>query len=119
MGTIKKTNNMSHLKFNRYKQFFIAAVLLLSAGAATAQEYRLPQGEFSIYLKGPFSTLKTKMVDNGESTDRFGAGFGLQYSRYFSANWSVSGALEYQSYRSKIILQDFVDGYSLTGRRRR
>ena len=57
---------MNHLKFKKYKQFIIAAVLLLSAGAATAQEYRLPQGEFSVYLKGPFSKLKADMGENGE-----------------------------------------------------
>ncbi|RKD92122.1 outer membrane beta-barrel protein [Mangrovibacterium diazotrophicum] len=105
---------MNHLKFKKYKQFIIAAVLLLSAGAATAQEYRLPQGEFSVYLKGPFSKLKADLGENGESTNRFGAGFGLQYSRYFTPHLSLSGALEYQSYRSKIILQEFTDSYSLT-----
>lgn len=105
---------MNHFKFNQYKQILIAAFLLLSAGTATAQYYQLPKGELSVYLKGLNSKLNIDMGEYGDSDTRFGAGFGVQYSYYLSRGLSLSGALEYQSYRSETILDNLTDSYSLS-----
>ncbi len=105
---------MNHFKFNQYKQILIAALLLLSAGTATAQYYQLPKGEFSVYLKGLNSKLNIDMGEYGDSDTRYGAGVGLQYSYYILPGWSFSGALEYQSYRSETILDNFADSYGLS-----
>ncbi|PTN09036.1 outer membrane beta-barrel protein [Mangrovibacterium marinum] len=105
---------MKKVKINRYKQLVIAALLLLSARAATAQEYRLPEGELSVYLKGPYANLNVDMNGAGDNNSRFGAGLGVQYSRYLNPTWSVSAALEYQSYRAKTVLEGIADAYSLT-----
>ncbi len=104
---------MNRFKFNQYKQILIAALLLLSAGAATAQNPQLPKGEFSVYLKGLNSKLNIGMREYGDSDTRFGAGAGLQYSCCFLPGWSFSGALEYQSYRSETILDNFADSYRM------
>lgn len=105
---------MNHFKFNQYKQVLIAVFLLLSAGTATAQYYQLPKGEVSVYLKGLNSQLSIDMRETADSDTRFGAGAGVQYSYYISRNWSLSGALEYQSYRSETILDNFADSYSVS-----
>ncbi|MGQ7870677.1 outer membrane beta-barrel protein [Sunxiuqinia sp. sy24] len=105
---------MNHFKFNQYKPILIAAILLLAAGTAKAQYYQLPKGELSVYLKGLNSKLNIDMGENGDSDTRYGAGFGVQYNYYFARSWSFSGALEYQSYRSKTTLDNFTDSYSLS-----
>jgi hypothetical protein len=105
---------MNHFKFNQYKQVLIAALLLLSAGTATAQYYQLPKGELSFYLKGLNSKLNIDMGENGDSDTRFGAGVGVQYNYYIARGLSFSGALEYQSYRSETILDNFNDSYNLS-----
>ena len=104
---------MNHFKFNQYKQILIAALLLIFAGTARAQYYQLPKGELSFYLKGLNSKLNIDMGENGDSDTRFGAGFGVQYNYYIARGVSFSGALEYQSYRSETILDNFADSYGL------
>ncbi|KOH42809.1 hypothetical protein [Sunxiuqinia dokdonensis] len=105
---------MNRFKFNPYQQVLIAIFLLLSAGSATAQYYQLPKGELSVYLKGVNSKLHIDMRETADSDTRFGAGAGIQYSYYLSRNWSVSGALEYQSYRSETLIDNFADSYSVS-----
>lgn len=113
---------MNLLKFNTYKQYILAAVLLLSAGAAAAQQdqeqdQELPQlskNQWAVYLKGPFSKLKIDMGPNGDSKNGFGVGVGLQYNRYLTQQWSLSGGLEFQPYHSDIHLNNFSDAYGLT-----
>jgi len=105
---------MNKFKNKFYKQILIATALFLSVGSVSAQEYRISDSEFSVYIKAPCSGLKTNMEDYGSSNTRFGAGIGLQYSYYLNTNWSISGALEYQEYRNKVLLNNFTDQYSLT-----
>lgn len=91
----------------------VLSVLFLGL-EAKAQEIQVPENEFSVYLKGPFSRISFDMGSAGEGNDRFGVGLGFQYARYFDFNWSVSGALEYQFYRSEALLSAFSDSYSTT-----
>lgn len=105
---------MNRFTNNRYKPILIAALLLISAGIATAQENMLPKAELSVYLKGPSSKLRIEMSDNAANNSRFSAGFGVQYSRYLAPAWSISGGLEYLPYRSEVLLHGLSDTYTLT-----
>lgn len=116
-----KSNKMKNIKLN----IVFAAMLLLSAWAATAQadaEQEINNqpkksyqalNEFSVYAKGPFSTLNFDLGVNGTNNTRYGVGLGIQYSRYISQSWSLSAGLEYQSYRSEALLPYFSDQYNL------
>ncbi|PTN07903.1 outer membrane beta-barrel protein [Mangrovibacterium marinum] len=105
---------------NRYQLSWLKPVLLalaLSVGAAVqirAQEILIPESEVSVYLKGPFSKVSLDVGDAGENNNRFGLGVGVQYAHYFNLNWSVSGGLEFQTYRSEALFDSFSDAYAAT-----
>lgn len=105
---------MNISRLSHYKHILILVISLLSGLGLKAQETETPEAEFSFYLKGPFHKLNFDLGDLGENTSRFGVGLGVQYARYLDSHWSVSAALEYQSYRSKTILSDFSDSYMTT-----
>ncbi|KJF43259.1 hypothetical protein [Draconibacterium sediminis] len=102
---------MNIIKLKRYKQILIATLLLFSMVKSGAQDSQIPQGELSFYLKEVNSMLHVELFDNGSGETCFGAG--VQYNYYVTRGLSFSGGLEYQPYRSKIILDDFTDSYSL------
>ncbi|WP_163709379.1 porin family protein [Mangrovibacterium lignilyticum] len=97
-----------------YKHSLIILLVTMSGFGLRAQEIRVPQSEFSFYMKGPFAKLSFDLGDYGESSSRFGVGFGAQYARYLDYHWSVSGGLEIQTYASKAVMPAFSDSYATT-----
>lgn len=105
---------MNTCKLNRYKYSLLFLVISLFGMGLKAQEVKLPDSEISVYVKGPFSTLRFNTNDLVNSNSRYGMGFGLQYGYYLNQNWSISAGLDYQAYRSELLLGAVTDSYLST-----
>ena len=95
---------------------FLAGMLMLSFGAASAQPESEPEkmSELSFYGKVAFNGLDYQLTGEATRNNRLGAGLGIQYAHYLNKNWSISAGLEYQQYRSEAILSNFSDYYGTT-----
>ena len=105
---------MKKSKINIYALLFLAGVLMLSYGTASAQAEPAKKNELSFYGKVGFYGLDYQYADDAIRNGRLGAGVGLQYSRSLNENWSISTGLEYQQSHSEAILSNFSDHYETT-----
>ena len=101
-------------KMNQYRLMFLTIMLLLSFGAVTAQNETRKEQEFSVYGKGFFSFLRYNLPEGANLNKGNGAGLGVQYSLSLKRRWSVSAGVEYQQYRSEVLLHGFSDSYQTT-----
>tara|TARA_R110000751_G_scaffold3452_1_gene16743 strand:+ start:2173 stop:3045 length:873 start_codon:yes stop_codon:yes gene_type:complete len=72
---------------------FLGVILFLSAISLNAQQ----KNEANLYINGPVSILEYDAVDNSAALDN-GIGFGLEYGRYLSDNWSLRTGIALQQY---------------------
>lgn len=72
---------------------FLGVILFLSAISLNAQQ----KNEANLYINGPVSILDYDAVDNSAALDN-GIGFGLEYGRYLSDNWSLRTGIALQQY---------------------
>ncbi|MFI8379190.1 outer membrane beta-barrel protein [Leeuwenhoekiella sp. NPDC079379] len=86
---------------------FLGVILFLSAMSLNAQK----KNEVNLYINGPVSILKYDAVDNSAALDN-GIGFGLEYGRYLSDNWSLRTGLALQQYSGNAKLNQINGAYA-------
>lgn len=106
---------MNKDKLSWYKLVLLLIGIALCCGLGVhAQEVLIPPSEVSFYVKAPYSKVSYDLGDAGENRNRFGVGVGVQYAHYFNIHWSVSGGVEFQTYRSQAVMGAFSDSYPTT-----
>ncbi|WP_072318795.1 outer membrane beta-barrel protein [Sinomicrobium oceani] len=88
----------------------LTLVMVLVSARGMAQNHN----EVSVYISGPFQSLRTDAGSGGAYHARNGGSLGIGYGYAFSENWSVLLHAEVQFYSSAISYGQFSDAYETT-----
>lgn len=102
---MKAIINRAYKGLSVYK-ILIMTITIVSAGKIHGQS----KNEFSVHLKGPFSTLYYENEQDKQSLGN-GLGFGVNYSYYLINNWSLATGVEFQSFEGSVHYTSIKDAY--------
>ncbi len=100
---------MRFLNNNRataYRFCLVLTIILLGSFSGIAQQ----RNELLLHVNGPVSILEYEGVDNTSALDN-GVGFGIEYGRYLSAQWSLRTGVALQNYSGHAKLDRITGAY--------
>ncbi len=94
--------------------FIHSAIVVLTMAFAIMPCTAQNNNELSVYISGPFQSLRSDAGEGGEYQSRNGGSFGIGYGYAFNENWSLLVNAELQLYRSAWRYERFGDAYETT-----
>ncbi|WP_461533046.1 hypothetical protein [Sinomicrobium sp.] len=92
---------------------FRIGVLLLLCVLTFSQSYGQQRHELSAHVSGVFASLQYK-VHQGKRSGDDNMGVGLAYAYFLNEYWSLGLGLEYQTYNTRMLLQNFEGSQAVT-----
>ncbi|MGS2741044.1 hypothetical protein [Sinomicrobium sp. M5D2P17] len=91
-----------------------SVILMIIMGLTTTLGSAQNRNELSVFISGPFQSLRSDAGEGGEYHSRNGGSFGIGYGYALNKNWSLLLNAEIQLYRSAWSYEGFADAYETT-----